>query len=100
MNIKVSDALSVIEGLEPIDPALLEEFKRAMTEDAIPKIVIAVERRQIRAAEAREWQLNCWPTVSRKQAVSISAPAATLHSTPRPRNHCRSWASEHCRGVD
>ena len=46
MNISVSDVLSVIEGLEPIDPALLEEFKRAMTEDAIPKIVSAVEKRQ------------------------------------------------------
>lgn len=90
MNIKMSDALSMIEGLDPIDPALLEEFKRAMTEDAIPKIVIAVERRQIQAAETREWQLNCWPAVSRTQAVSIAALASTLHSTPRPRDHCHS----------
>lgn len=58
-NIKVSDALSVIEGLESIDPALLEEFKRAMTEDVIPKIVSAVEKRQLQAAETREWQLKC-----------------------------------------
>ena len=49
MYIKVSDALNVIEGLEPIDPALLEELKRAMTEDAIPKNVSAVEKRQIQA---------------------------------------------------
>ena len=77
MNINVSGALSVIEGLEPIDPALLEEFKRAMTEDAIPKIVSAVERRQIQAAETRKWQLKCWPAVPRTQLVSISASDAT-----------------------
>ena len=59
MNEKTSDVLGVIEGLEPIDPALLEEFKRAMTEDAIPKIVVAVEKRQLQAALTREWQLKC-----------------------------------------
>lgn len=59
MNIKVTDALSVIEGLESIDPVLLEEFKRAMTDDVIPKIVSAVEKRQLQAAETREWQLKC-----------------------------------------
>lgn len=58
MNINVSDTLNVIEGLEPIDPALFEEFKRAMTEDAIPKIVSAVEKRQIQAIETREWHLK------------------------------------------
>lgn len=59
MNEKTFDVLGVIEGLEPIDPALLEEFKRAMTEDAIPKIVVAVEKRQLQAALTREWQLKC-----------------------------------------
>ena len=67
MNIKVSDALSVIEGLEPIDPALLEKFKRAMTEDAIPKIVSAVEKRQIQAAKTREWHLKSWPAAPMTQ---------------------------------
>ena len=73
MNINVSDALSVIEGLEPIDPELLEEFKRAMTEDAIPKIVSAVEKRQKQAAETREWQLKIGPVFPRTQPVRISA---------------------------
>ena len=83
MNINVSDALSVIEGLEPIDPELLEEFKRAMTEDAIPKIVSAVEKRQKQAAETREWQLKCWPAVPRTQPVSISALHA-INTKSRP----------------
>lgn len=84
MNVNVSDALSVIEGLEPIDPALLEEFKRAMRECAIPKIVSAVEERQKQAAETREWQLKCRPAAPRAQPLSISAlDTITTKSLPR-----------------
>ncbi len=59
MNDNVFGALSAIEGLEPIDPALLEEFKRAMNEEAIPKIVEAVEQRQMKASDTRQWPLKC-----------------------------------------
>jgi hypothetical protein len=48
-----------IEGLTQVDPAALEEFQRAMTEDVIPEIVQTVEERRMLAAESRHWQLKC-----------------------------------------
>lgn len=51
-------APKIIEGLDPIDPALLEEFKRAMNEEAIPKILKMVEERKLKAAETLQWPLK------------------------------------------
>lgn len=47
-----------VEGLEPVDPAALEPFMKAMDE-AIPKIVDAEERRLALAANSRQRQLKC-----------------------------------------
>jgi hypothetical protein len=49
----------VIEGLTIVDPNELEEFKRAMIEEAIPEIVRTVDERRLRAAESRLWHLKC-----------------------------------------
>lgn len=48
----------LIEGLEPVDPQVIEEFKQAMTERVIPEIVKIVEERRLKAAESRQWQLK------------------------------------------
>jgi hypothetical protein len=50
---------NVVQGLTPIDPAVLEEFLREMNENVIPKIVEVVEERRLLAAESRQWQLKC-----------------------------------------
>jgi len=49
----------MIEGLTPLDPTLLAEFKDEMTREVIPEIVKVVEERRLAAAESREWQLKC-----------------------------------------
>lgn len=49
----------IIEGLALADPALLESFKQAMTQEVIPEIVRVVEERRMRAAESRHCQLKC-----------------------------------------
>lgn len=54
-----SGIFAQIEGLTQVDPAALEEFQRAMTEEVIPEIVQAVEERRMLAAESRHWQLKC-----------------------------------------
>lgn len=46
-------ALDSIEGLTEVDPALLEEFERKMTDEVIPEIVAVLEERQILAAKHR-----------------------------------------------
>jgi hypothetical protein len=48
----------VIQGLQPVDPALLADYEREMAEEAIPKISSDIARRQILAAEARGRYLN------------------------------------------
>lgn len=47
-----------VEGLEPVDPAALEPFIKAM-EEAIPQIVDAEEKRLALAADSRRRQLKC-----------------------------------------
>lgn len=47
-----------IEGLKPVDPNALEDFKREMTERVIPEIVQVVEERRTLAAESRHRQLE------------------------------------------
>jgi hypothetical protein len=49
----------LIEGLTPVDPRALEDFKQAMTDEVIPEIVKIVEERRLKAAESRHWQLKC-----------------------------------------
>lgn len=49
----------LIDGLTPVDPNALDDFKRAMTEDVIPEIVRVVEERRLGAAKSRHWQLKC-----------------------------------------
>jgi hypothetical protein len=49
----------LIEGLTPVDPRDLEDFKQAMTDEVIPEIVKIVEERRLKAAESRHWQLKC-----------------------------------------
>jgi hypothetical protein len=56
---KETGVFAQIEGLTHVDPAALEEFQRAMTEEVIPEIVRAVEERRMSAAESRHWQLKC-----------------------------------------
>lgn len=53
------DIFDIIEGLTPVDPAVFESFKQAMTQDVIPEIVRVVEERRMRAAESRHCQLKC-----------------------------------------
>lgn len=49
----------LVEGVTAVDPALLIDFQRAMTEEVIPEIVRVVEERRLLAAESRQWQLKC-----------------------------------------
>lgn len=52
---KKFDVFEGIEGLEPIDPKVLEEFKREMNEKVIPEITQAIYERRVLAAESRQW---------------------------------------------
>ena len=45
--------LEKIQGLEPVEPEKVEEFKRAMTDDIVPRMVKAVEDRRLAAAKSR-----------------------------------------------
>ena len=54
-----NNIFDLIEGLKPVDPAALEEFEEAMSEEVIPKIVEVVEERRLKAAVSRHWQLKC-----------------------------------------
>ena len=58
MDKKETDVFDVIEGLTPVDPNALADFKRAMTEEVIPEILRAVEDREMLAAESGQWQLK------------------------------------------
>ncbi len=53
---KVSE---LIPELMPVDPKAIEDFKREMTDEVIPKILEVVEERRVRAAESRQRQLKC-----------------------------------------
>jgi len=58
-NAKETGLFAQIEGLTPVDPAALEDFKRTMTDTVIPEIVRVVEERQMLATESRRRQLKC-----------------------------------------
>lgn len=47
------DVFDEIEGLEPADPTVLEDFKREMTERVIPEVVEVMRERARYAEEAR-----------------------------------------------
>jgi hypothetical protein len=55
---KTTGVFSQIEGLTPVDPAEVEDFKRAMTEKVIPEIVKVVEHRRVLAADSRRRHLK------------------------------------------
>ena len=46
------------QRFSPVDPAALEEFRKAMEQEVIPEIVKVVEERRLLAAESRERQLT------------------------------------------
>jgi hypothetical protein len=48
----------LLQGLKPVDPNVLKDFEREMTEQVIPKIVQDVEKRRMLAAESRHWRLE------------------------------------------
>lgn len=52
------DVFEDIEGLTPVDPAILSEFQRVMNQEVIPEIVKAVERRSELARESRHWRVS------------------------------------------
>jgi hypothetical protein len=49
---------NLIEGLKPVDASALAEYERAMTEEGIPAIVEAVDRRERLAAQSRYRELE------------------------------------------
>lgn len=55
---KEDNFFNLIEGLRPVDPETLAEFKREMTDEVIPEIVRVVEERRMLAAESRNRQLK------------------------------------------
>ena len=62
MNESDKPVLSIfdaVEGLTPVDPALLEDFQQAMAQEVIPEIVKVIEERRLLAAESRHKQLKC-----------------------------------------
>jgi hypothetical protein len=58
-NEKKEAVSNVVQGLVPIDPAVLNDFLREMNEEVIPEIVKAIEERRLLAAENRHRQLKC-----------------------------------------
>jgi hypothetical protein len=58
MDDKETEVFDQIEGLTPVDPAALEDFKREMTDQVIPEIVRVVEERRTLAAESRHRKLE------------------------------------------
>ena len=51
----MKDIFDLIEGLEPVDPKILEAFMAEMEERVIPEIVETIYRRHRDAAESRKW---------------------------------------------
>lgn len=49
------DIFDLIEGLEPVDPKVIEAFKTEMEQRVIPEIVETVHRRHQDAVESRKW---------------------------------------------
>ena len=59
MDKKEKGILENIAGLQPVNPADLAEFKRAMSEEVIPEILRVIDERRLQAAKSRHWQLKC-----------------------------------------
>lgn len=55
---KDTGVFAQIDGLQPVDPAALEQFKQTMTETVIPEIVKVVEQRRVLAADSRRRHLK------------------------------------------
>jgi hypothetical protein len=60
MDNKEKDVSEVLQGLTPIDPKELEDFKREMSDKVIPEILRVIEARRILAAESRQKQLKSY----------------------------------------
>ena len=60
MNRGRYDIFDAIEGLEAVDPRVIEEFERTMSDEVIPEIVRVVGERNRLAAEIGNgsWLLN------------------------------------------
>lgn len=54
----MNNILEEIEGLEKLDPALLEDFKQEMTEKVIPEVITIMQERAILAEEARKRRMK------------------------------------------
>ena len=55
---KETGVFTQIDGLKPVDPAALEQFKEEMTTTVIPEIVKVVEQRRVLAADSRRRHLK------------------------------------------
>jgi hypothetical protein len=55
---KETGVFTQIDGLKPVDPTALEQFKEAMTTTVIPEIVKVVEQRRVLAADSRRRHLK------------------------------------------
>lgn len=64
MEKDIFNVFDEIEGLEPVDPKVLEEFSRVMTDVVIPEIVQVMQERARLAAESRKWILGRAPCLS------------------------------------
>ena len=56
----------LVEGLKRVDASALAEYEREMTEEGIPEIIKAVEKRQMLAAESRYRELEM-PTIDKPE---------------------------------
>lgn len=51
----MSDIFQLIEGLEPVDPKVIEAFREEMEQRVIPEIVETIHRRHRDSVESRKW---------------------------------------------
>ena len=68
MGDKETDFFSQIEGLTTVEPGALDDFKREMTDEVIPKMVQIVEERRTLAAESRHRKLEVLVAQNPKQS--------------------------------
>lgn len=59
MNDKNEPASTEIEGSRPVKDEEIQEFRRIMEEQVIPKIAETVEKRRLASARSRRKQLKC-----------------------------------------
>lgn len=48
----------VVEGLTPVGEQIIDEFRRAMTDEVVPEIEKVIEERRLLAAQTRQKQLK------------------------------------------